>query len=158
MKLEVLRYSSGAESTLGMLFDITRGRRFLAYTLEDKHREVKVAGETCIPAGEYELSLRTVGGFHQRYAKKFGAMHKGMLWVRRVPDFKFILIHIGNKDEDTAGCLLVGDNSFQNITEEGSVNGSGNAYKRIYPKIARALLAEKPVTIRYTDFDGSARG
>ena len=38
MKLEVLRYSSQNESTLGMLFDVTEGREFLCYTLEDEYR------------------------------------------------------------------------------------------------------------------------
>ena len=47
MQLEVVRYSSGVDSTNGLLFDITDGtRKFLCYTLEDEHREDKVAGET----------------------------------------------------------------------------------------------------------------
>ena len=153
MQLEVLRYSSGDEATLGILFDVTRGRRFLAYTLEDEHREVKVAGETCIPAGVYNLELRKVGGFHKRYGDRYGAMHKGMLWVRGVPGFRFILIHTGNNDDHTEGCLLIGDSAIQNITEEGSIGASRTAYKRVYPPIARRLTAGKPVTIRYTDFD-----
>ena len=33
MKLEVLRFSSQNESTLGMLFDVTEGRKFLCLTL-----------------------------------------------------------------------------------------------------------------------------
>ena len=50
-----------------MLFEINRGKRtFLAYTLEDEQRDVKVYGETRIPAGTYKLKLRTVGGFHTR--------------------------------------------------------------------------------------------
>ena len=153
MKLEVLRFSSGDETTMGALFDITRGRRFLAFTLEDEHRDAKVKGETCIPAGEYDLELRTVGGFHKRYLDRYGAMHKGMLWVRRVPGFSFILIHTGNTDDHTEGCLLVGDSAIQNVTEEGSIGASRTAYKRIYPPIARAISAGTQVTIRYTDFD-----
>ncbi len=153
MKLEVLRFSSGGETTMGALFDITRGRRFLAFTLEDEHRDAKVKGETCIPAGEYDLELRTVGGFHKRYLDRYGAMHKGMLWVRKVPGFSFILIHTGNTDDHTEGCLLVGDSAIQNVTEEGSIGASRTAYKRIYPPIARAISAGKQVTIRYTDFD-----
>ena len=35
--LEVMRYSSGADSTLGLLFENgPEGREFLAYTLEDE--------------------------------------------------------------------------------------------------------------------------
>ena len=51
MKLEVLRFSSQSDSTLGLLFDVTNGREFLCYTIEDEARETKVMGETRIPAG-----------------------------------------------------------------------------------------------------------
>ena len=49
-QLEVLRYSSGADSTLGILSEVgPEGREFLAYTLEDEFREEKVSAETLIP-------------------------------------------------------------------------------------------------------------
>lgn len=155
MKLEVLRFSSQKDSTNGILFDITGGeRKFLCYTLEDEYREEKVAGETRIPAGTYDLVLRKVGGFHGRYLKKYGEMHKGMLWVWDVPNFEYILIHTGNTDEHTAGCLLVGDSQQANFgNSNGMVGSSVNAYKRIYPSIAEAIERNEKVTITYTDFD-----
>ena len=61
MKLEVLRFSSQKDSTNGILFDVTEDRKFLAYTLEDEHREEKVMSETRVPAGTYKITLRTVG-------------------------------------------------------------------------------------------------
>ena len=109
MKLEVIRFSSQNDSTLGLLFDVTNGRKFLCFTLEDEDRETKVMSETRIPAGIYELKLRTTGGFHSRYSKKYGSWHKGMIHVQNVPNFRYILWHTGNNDEHTAGCLLLGD-------------------------------------------------
>lgn len=154
MKLEVLRISSQDDSTNGILFDVTEGRKFLCYTLEDEYRKEKVKGETRIPAGTYKITLRKVGGFHGRYEKKYGEMHKGMLWVRDVPGFEYILIHTGNTDEHTAGCLLVGDSQQNNaIKVDGFVGSSTQAYKRIYPPIAAALEAEEEVTITYIDYD-----
>jgi len=157
MKLEVLRFSSQKDSTNGILFDITGGqRKFLCYTLEDEYRplESKVMGETRIPAGTYNVTLRTVGGFHSRYTERYGDMHKGMLWVRNVPGFEYILIHSGNTDEHTSGCLLVGDSQNENITKkDGFIGASRTAYERIYPPIADALASGKRVTITYTDFD-----
>jgi len=155
MELEVLRFSSQKDSTNGLLFDVTGGeRRFLCYTLEDEHREAKVAGETRIPAGTYRVTLRTTGGFHGRYLKKYGEMHKGMLWVRDVPGFEYILIHTGNTDEHTAGCLIVGDSQQTNFGDsDGFVGSSGNAYKRIYPPIAEALEKGESVSISYRNFD-----
>lgn len=155
MDLEVLRFSSQKDSTNGILFDVTGGkRRFLCYTLEDEHREEKVSSETRIPAGTYKVTLRTVGGFHSRYTNKYGKMHKGMLWVRDVPGFEYILIHTGNTDEHTAGCLIVGDSQQANLgSSNGFVGSSVAAYKRIYPPIAAALEEGEEVTITYIDFD-----
>jgi hypothetical protein len=154
MKLEVLRFSSQEDSTNGILFDVTEGREFLCYTLEDEYQENKVKGETRVPAGTYKITLRTVGGFHSRYKAKYGEFHKGMLWVRDVPGFEYILIHTGNTDEHTAGCLLVGDSQQNNVIKSnGFIGSSVNAYKRIYPGIARALEAGEEVTITYTDYD-----
>lgn len=154
MKLEVLRISSQKDSTNGILFDITDGRKFLAYTLEDEYRDEKVMSETRIPSGTYKITLRTVGGFHSRYEAKYGDFHKGMLWVRDVPGFEYILIHTGNTDEHTAGCLLVGSSQNENLTKkDGFIGASTTAYKRIYPPIAKALEKGKEVTITYIDYD-----
>ena len=153
--LEVLRYSSGADSTLGILSEIgPEGREFLAYTLEDEWRAEKVSAETRIPEGTYEVKLRTTGGFHGRYLKKVGDdYHKGMLHVQDVPGFEYILIHTGNTDEHTMGCLLVADTSQQNITKDGFIGASTAAYKRIYPSLAQWLLDGNILTITYIDYD-----
>ena len=73
-----------------------------------------------------------------------------MLHVLDVPNFEYILIHCGNTDEHTAGCLLVGDSQENNqIQENGFIGKSTQAYKRIYPRIAKALECEETVTITY---------
>ncbi len=153
MKLEVLRISSQQDSTSGLLFNTTNERKFLCYTLEDEYRDDKVMGETRIPAGTYRLSLREWGGFHERYARRFRNMHKGMLWVRDVPDFTNILIHCGNTDEHTSGCLLLGQTQTNNRTSpDGFVGRSTEAYVNVYPMVADALEAGEEVTITYVDF------
>ena len=153
--LEVLRYSSGADSTLGLLFiNDANGREFLSYTLEDEFREEKVSAETRIPEGTYDIKLRTEGGFHNRYSAKFGTpWHRGMLHVQDVPEFEYILIHTGNTDEHTMGCLLVADSSTQNITKDGFVGASVSAYKRIYPSLAEWLVDGNKLSITYIDYD-----
>jgi len=155
MKLEVLRFSSQTDSTSGLLFEITDlGRRFMCYTLEDERRVLKVRGETRVPAGTYKIELRNEGGFNQRYTKKYPGMHRGMLHITNVPNFEYILIHTGNTDEHTAGCLIVGDAQENNILlPDGFVGKSVNAYKRIYPSIAKAIASGEEVTIRYIDYD-----
>ena len=153
MKLQVLRFSSESDSTNGLLFDVTDGVKFLAYTLEDEYRKHNKSKETRIPAGTYKIKLRNEGGFHQRYSKKYPSIHRGMLHIIDVPGFEYILIHVGNSDEHTAGCLLVGDTQENNqINKNGVIGSSGNAYKRIYPAIAEAVEKEE-VTIQYIDLD-----
>ena len=154
MKLQVLRFSSESDSTNGLLFDVTDGVKFLAYTLEDEYRKHKKSKETRIPAGTYKIKLRNEGGFHQRYSKNYPSIHRGMLHIIDVPGFEYILIHVGNSDEHTAGCLLVGDTQENNqINKNGFIGSSGNAYKRIYPSIAKAIEQGEEVTIEYIDFD-----
>ena len=162
MELEVIRFSSGTDSTNGVLFEIDKHtpaphaegyrckRTFLAYTLEDEYREEKKYGETRIPNGTYKLALRTVGGYNEKYKRRFPDFHVGMLHVTNVPNFEYILIHCGNTDEHTAGCLLVGDSQENNqITKDGFIGKSTQAYKRIYPAIAKAIKAGECVTIKY---------
>ena len=160
MELEVIRISSGSDSTNGILLEsIEQGneidgcwkqKKFLAYTLEDEHRDEKVFGETRIPDGMYKMGLRKVGGYNARYSKKFADIHIGMLHVLDVPGFEYILIHCGNTDEHTAGCLLVGDSQENNqITKDGFIGKSTQAYKRIYPRIAEAIDCGEKVTITY---------
>ena len=81
-------------------------------------------------------------------------MHKGMLWLQDVPNFKWILIHTGNQDSHTAGCLLIGETQ-QDLDKgkDGFIGGSGDAYKKMYPKVADALLAGEKVTIKYSNIN-----
>jgi hypothetical protein len=124
---------------------------FACWTLEDQRQDKKVMHETRIPAGTYEITLRTVGSFHFRYSNQFPDIHKGSLWIRNVPGFEFILIHIGNTDNDSSGCILVGDTALQNVTNRGYIGDSTKAYKRIYPQIANTLTSGKKVTITIKD-------
>ena len=155
MKLEVLRISSESDSTSGLVFNVTNGRKFLCYSLEDEYRDEKVMHETRVPAGTYKILLRKEGGFHSRYTKKYGSdFHKGMLHVQDVPGFEYILIHTGNTDEHTSGCLIIGDSQENNqLMKNGFIGKSVQAYKRIYAPIAEALENGEEVTITYTDYD-----
>ena len=143
MIIDVLRcYDTGNETIGTFLID---GKPY-CYTLEDEERTIKKWGETRIPEGVYPLGLRTEGGHHERYLKKFPEMHNGMLHVLNVPNFTHILIHIGNTEDDTAGCLLPGTlaPNFKSIVR------STDAYKKIYPIITQPILAGRDVRIRYS--------
>jgi len=135
MILTVNRYKSTPTATLGRLFI---DGVFECYTLEDEFRAVKVRGETRIPAGTYKLALRTEGTTHFQYAKRFPDIHKGMLHVTGVPGFQWILIHIGNTEKDTDGCLLVGEERDE---DKMTILRSTIAYRKMYTKVCKALEA-----------------
>lgn len=151
--MEFLNYriSSGDESTLCVCHDISGDPKFECFILEDQYNEPKIRGETRIPAGRYEIKFRNEGGMIKRYKKRF-PWHEGMLWLQGVPDFEWVYIHVGNKDDDTDGCLLVGDGQISNREERGQVTSSVSAYKRIYGKIARALNDGERVFITIEDY------
>ena len=74
-----------------------------------------------------------------------------MLWLMDVPGFEYILIHCGNTDDDTAGCILVGDGVHENVTTRGYLSASVSAYTRLYPQIAAAIERGERVTIKVED-------
>ena len=127
LRLHRIQFSEGA--TIGIL-DV--GEKTV-YTLEDGKREHKVYGETCIPAGQYILELRNEGGMNSRYAAKY-PNHRGMIWLRHVPFFEYIYIHVGNYPSDTLGCILVGMTA-----DDEFIGSSRKAYELIYEPIAKAI-------------------
>ncbi|HEX5045700.1 MAG TPA: DUF5675 family protein [Gammaproteobacteria bacterium] len=142
------RFVSDADTTLSKI--VVDGS-FACFGLEDEFREKKVAKETRIPAGRYSIELQTEGTLHQKYSQRFADIHRGMLHLLDVPNFTGIMIHVGNTDKDTEGCLLVGSEA---VTEPGrmSVTQSVAAYRRLYQIVVDAAAAGD-LTIEILDND-----
>ena len=148
MKLQVIRTQFGTDATNGLLFI---DGIFECYTLEDQYQAVKVMHETCIPEGTYDIKFRKTGGFHAKYTERYKNAHHGMLHIQDVPNFTYILIHTGNTDEHTSGCLIVGETQQDlEVSKDGFIGTSAVAYKKLYAKVAGQLLQGKDVTIEYT--------
>ena len=148
MKLTVVRTQFGTDATNGLLFI---NGIFECYTLEDQYQAVKVMHETCIPEGTYDIKFRKTGGFDSKYRERYKNAHYGMLHIQDVPNFTYILIHTGNTDEHTSGCLIVGETQQDlEVSKDGFVGSSTVAYKKMYAKVAGQLLQGKKVTIEYT--------
>ena len=150
MILKLKRLTDNGKSTIGQL----EVEDFKCYTIEDTNRDMnhdgkideKVWGQTRIPAGTYEIKLRTEGEFHEKYKRKFH-FHRGMLHLQDVPDFKYILIHIGNTAEDSAGCILVG----MSKANEDRICDSTVAYTRLYAVVMTAFDDGEQVFIEIRD-------
>ncbi len=113
MRLIMQRLNEDHSATIGTLIvpveddnDDTERKEY--WTCEDAGREVKVAGKTRIDAGLYQIRLRTEGGMVKRYDERYAPWHKGMLHLQNVPRFQYIYLHIGNRAEDSEGCILTG--------------------------------------------------
>ena len=143
MLIKMKRFYSNENATQGVM--VVDGQ--MVYTLEDERREIKVKNETRIPAGTYQIKLRNEGGMTQRYAERFGDMHKGMLWLQNVENFEWVYIHIGNHEDQTSGCILVGNKADNSMT----IERSADAYNLIYPVIANAIESGEIVQIEIKD-------
>jgi hypothetical protein len=132
MEITLTRIRQTKDSTLGSL----TVKNFYCYTLEDGRREEKEAGKTRIPAGKYRLALRYYGGFYQRYSELYRDPHP-MIEICDVPDFSDVLIHRGNKVDDTRGCILVGER-FSLVGADYELYDSARAYDAL----RKALIPE----------------
>ena len=153
MKIEVRRFTDSGETTLSL---IHIDGEWICFGLEDEERTTKVWGETRIPEGTYAIKYRTEGGHYEKYRNHkndtIKNLHnqegRGMLHVLSVPNFEYILIHIGNTDNDTAGCLLTG--TVVDASNRERFSRSTEAYIKLYSIVAGALDRGEPVSITYS--------
>ena len=147
MKLRLRRLYETGIHTVGLL---TYGRHVFT-TLEDAGHDQKIKGQTRIPAGVYELQLRTTSPMASRYRDRFGDTHEGMIWLQSVPQFDYVYIHLGNVAEDTDGCILVGRTMEP---ARGFIGDSVKAYEEFYPPVMEALKRHDKVSIKVEDCFG----
>jgi hypothetical protein len=120
---------------------------FQGYTLEDEYREIKRAFETRIPAGIYKIDIQQADTpLTMKYRDKY-PWFKKHLEIKNVPGFVGVYLHIGNFDADSAGCILLGDNSDNNTIGPGSVSNSTACFKRFYEFVYPHL----PITLIIKD-------
>ena len=124
MKLTLQRYHFTEDYTMGLLFI---DGLYFCDTIEDKFRgndlkNKKVAGETCIPYGVYDVKIT--------YSPKY---KKNMPQLLDVPYFTGIRIHSGNTAKDSEGCVIVGVKS-----ENGKVLESRKTYNALMKRLETA--------------------
>ena len=144
----LIRFLETGRSTIGIL----NFEDVFTFSLEDPYQEVKVPGETRIPAGRYPLSLLTGTDMHTDYCRKYPHIHtadRGIIAINGVPNFTDIRMHIGNSADNTDGCVLTGESfSFANPDFIGS---SREAYERLYIALYGALSVGHSVFLNVID-------
>lgn len=141
MEIKVKRIAKKEAYTIGKMY--VNGA-YVCDTLEDKDRGltsnmsvaqicgVKIKGETAIPTGRYLVDMKTVSprfGGRAQYQFCKGRLPR----ICNVPGYNGVLIHCGNTEKDTDGCILVGDNKAV-----GQVLNSTATFRRLYPILKAA--------------------
>lgn len=135
MELTLVRKYPKDSYTIGNFY--INGKWF-CNTIEDKDRQLyqgqsleyiqqtKVYAETAIPYGRYRVTLNVQSPKFSTY-KKYQFCKGYLPRLLNVPGFEGILIHIGNKATQSAGCILVGVNR-----EKGKVLDSEKTFNELY--------------------------
>lgn len=90
---------------------------------KDGNKIEKVYGKTAIPSGTYEVVIT--------YSNRF---KKRLPILKNVKGFEGIRIHSGNTEEDSLGCIVVGENK-----EKGKVLNSRATLTKLMAKLEEAL-------------------
>lgn len=146
MKMLLKRIARKSTYTIGRLY---LDGQYFCDTLEDADRDLdwnmsldeikekKVYSKTAIPTGMYKVNMNVISSrFKDRsWAKPWGGK---IPRLEDVPGYEGVLIHPGNDDSDTSGCILVGDNK-----EVGKVLNSVATFN----KLMQVLTKAKDITI-----------
>lgn len=138
IKLTLKRRYRGSQYTIGSLYI---NNQYFCDTLEDRDRGLsqqmsldniklkKVYGSTAIPTGTYRISMNITS--NKFSSRSWAIPYKGKIpRLLNVPGFDGVLIHPGNTDKDTYGCVLVGENKVK-----GQVINSQNIWKKLMEKL-----------------------
>jgi hypothetical protein len=109
----------------------------------DEINDIKKPGITAIPTGTYKIVLNV---FSNKFGNKtfYKETCNGKLpRLINVKGFDGVLIHSGNTQLDTEGCLLVGENKLK-----GQVINSQATFKKLYPILKIADNRGEAITIK----------
>lgn len=141
MKIILNRKFCEENYTIGDLFI---NGEFFCNTIEDTVRKLptscpfipckckeKIYSQTAIPAGIYRITME--------YSPRFKRI---LPYLHDVPHFSGILIHSGNSEKDSAGCIIVGINKVK-----GKVLDS----RKTSDALNQILMQEKEIVIEIID-------
>lgn len=110
---------------------------------EDMIKLLKIPSITAIPRGTYEITLDVVSPKFSRYDFYKEVCDGKLPRLKNVKGFDGILIHAGNTDKDSSGCLLVGQNKVK-----GQVLNSKETFKHLYQLLQDRKNKGEKITIK----------
>ena len=102
---------------------------------DDEIKKIKIYGQTAIPIGKYDVTLKEKSPKFSNFTKyKWAKICDGYIpRLLNVPGFEGILIHVANKAEDILGCIGVGENKVK-----GQVINSTVTFNKLIPLLQEA--------------------
>ena len=150
MKLINTRIARDNESTLGLL--TVNGKKF-SFVIEDEKREIKIKGETRIPAGLYPVKFRKeITPLTKKYREKY-SWFTYHLELQNVLGFSDVYIHIGNFESSTAACQVVGNKAGFGDNNHFRNYESIDNFKHLYLLVSEALNRGETITYEIVDMD-----
>lgn len=130
--------------------DYTVGRlyindEFFCNTLEDTDRGLddkmdlaqikgkKIPTRTAIPTGDYYITLDVISAKFSKYEYYMDVCGGKLPRLLDVKGFEGILIHCGSNAANSAGCILVGDNTIK-----GGLTNSKERFRDLYTRMLEA--------------------
>ena len=110
---------------------------------EDMIRTLKKPSITAIPRGTYEITLDVVSPKYSKVQFYKDVCNGKVPRLKNVKGFDGILIHSGNTDRDSSGCLLVGHNKVK-----GQVINSKETFKQLYQLLQDRKNKGEKITIK----------
>ena len=135
--------------------NLTIDGKWFCNVLEDKDRnldssmsiakikELKKPSITAIPRGTYEITLDVISPKYSTNSFYKQVCDGKLPRLLNVKGFEGILIHAGNTDKDTSGCLLVGVNRVK-----GQVINSRETFKELYKLLKDKHDKGEKITIK----------
>ena len=105
-------------------------------------KRLKKPSITAIPKGTYEITLDVISPKYSTNSFYKQVCNGKVPRLLNVKGFEGILIHAGNTDKDSAGCLLVGMN-----LERGKVLKSQETFRKLYKILSEAKLRGEYIQI-----------
>lgn len=110
---------------------------------EDMIRTIKKPSITAIPRGTYDITLDVVSPKYSKVQFYKDVCNGKVPRLKNVKGFDGILIHAGNTDKDSSGCLLVGQNKVK-----GQVVNSKETFKQLYKLLQDGNSRGEKITIK----------
>ena len=151
MEILIKRIAKRETYTIGKMYI---NNKYVCDTREDTDRVLaqsmsvteiaskKIKHRTAIPTGTYTITMNVRSNRYSKSKWYVDFCNAMMPRFINVPGYDGILIHPGNTDKDTSGCILVGKNTIV-----GKLTESRATFKKLYPMLKDAANKGEKISV-----------